>query len=490
MSARDRTLSEPDPLDAPGATGATVRGGAARAAAWSAGAVLSLVSIPLLVRHLGLTRFGEYVTVLSLINIAALASDLGIGALALREWAAREPRDRAQVLASLLGLRIAVASLGALTALVFAVAADYPSAMVAGTAIAALGVFAQVFGDFALVALAGSLRFGAVAAVELARSALGTAGIVVLVLAGSGLVPFFAAYAVAALIAAVLAVALARGQVSLVPRFGTGHWRPLLADAAAYAAAAVVHVVYLRVVMVVVSLEASGRQSGLFATAFHIFEFAAAVAAVLAATLMPLLARAARDDRERLGRGAGAALRAGLLVGAFGALALGLGAPTVVDLIGGGTADAAPVLRIEAAAIATAFASFALGAVLLVLRRYRALLVVNVSGLVVALGAALVLVPDHGARGAAVAAVIGEAVIAIGQLTAVARDLPIGSQLARALAAIVPAAAAAVGVFALLPLPNALATVAALATFVGVVALLRGVPPELRLLAFPARNVG
>jgi O-antigen/teichoic acid export membrane protein len=57
------------------------------------------------------------------------------------------------------------------------------------------------------------------------------------------------------------------------------------------------------------------------------------------------------------------------------------------------------------------FVAFAAGAALFALRRHRDMALANVAGLVVAIVAALVLVPAHGARGAALAAVIAEAVL-------------------------------------------------------------------------------
>lgn len=411
-----------DPLDAPGAGPAVARGGAIRAAAWSAGAALSLVSIPLLVRHLGVAEFGRYVAVLSIIGVAALASDLGLGALALREWGAARPEERPGVLRTLLGLRLAFAAAAAVVALGFTLAAGYPSRVVAGAAIACAGLFAQVFGDFALVALSGSLRFGRVALVELVRSALGTAGIVILVVAGAGLVPFFAAYALASLAAAGLALGLAHGEAMLVPRFSAERWRPLLADSAMYAAATAVYVVYFRVVMLVVSIEGSARQAGLFATAYRVIEFTAAVGGVLAATATPVLARRYAGGAAALGRAARGALAPMVAAGVAASVVLWVGAPLLMDLIGGKATDGAvSVLRIMAPIPATTFALFGMGAILLVMRRYRALLAVNVAALATALGLALVLVPSHGARGAAWAALAGEVVAVAGQLAALLR---------------------------------------------------------------------
>jgi O-antigen/teichoic acid export membrane protein len=72
---------------------------------------------------------------------------------------------------------------------------------------------------------------------------------------------------------------------------------------------------------------------------------------------------------------------------------------------------AADVLRIQAIAAGLMFPAFAAGAALFALHRHRDMVVANASALLVAVVFAFVLVPDHGARGGAVAAVIGEGVL-------------------------------------------------------------------------------
>jgi O-antigen/teichoic acid export membrane protein len=413
-----------DPLDSPRARRLTLRGGGLRGAAWAVSGLLSLVSLPLLVRHLGVPEFGRYVAVLSIVNIAILASDLGLTGLALREVTAATPGEEQRVLRALLGLRFAVACVGALAAIAFVLAAGYSARLVAGTAIALIGLFAQVFGDFALVVLSRGLRFGAVAFVELERAAIGTAAIVVLVAAGAGLTPFFAAWSGAAVAAGLTAVWLARSEMPLIPALGGRMLRPLLGDAVAYAAATALYVLYFRVLMLVISVGGNAHQAGLFAIGYRVIEFSAAVAAMLAATVTPLLVR-----RRDAGAGALAAelrrvLPAFAAAGAALALMVGLAAPLVIDVIGGeGLQGGAPVLRILAITIATTFITFGMGAALLVLRQYRSLLVVNAAAVAVSLTGGVLLVPDHGARGAALAALIGELLMVAGQAVALRRVL-------------------------------------------------------------------
>jgi O-antigen/teichoic acid export membrane protein len=87
-----------------------------------------------------------------------------------------------------------------------------------------------------------------------------------------------------------------------------------------------------------------------------------------------------------------------------------------MQLIGGdATDDAVAVMRIQAPALIATFASFAMGAVLLVLSRFRALLTINIAALIATVTLALVLVPDHGAKGGATAVLVGEWLIALAQ---------------------------------------------------------------------------
>jgi O-antigen/teichoic acid export membrane protein len=386
------------------------RGTGLRMASYAVGGVLSLVSIPLLVRHLGVADFGRYVAVLSVVGIAALASDLGITGLALREYTAARDTDRSELLRGLFGLRIAIAAIGAIAAVAFALAAGYTTAAVWGTALACVGLFGQVYADLVVVSLLVASRFGRASAIDLARSLTSTVLIVALVVGGAGLVWFLAAYGAAALAGALVARRLATVAVELRARVPSGRVRALLAGSLAYVAATAVHVVYFRSVMLVVSAEASAHEAGYFATAFRLAEFFAAAAGVGASTATPALVRAAAAGRLTAMATRLVAAAAGL--GVLVAAAMALAAPLIMRLLGGDALEpAVSVLRVEAIAIGLFFPVFTAGAALLALRKHADLVIANAAGLAVALAAALALVPGHGARGGAIAAAAAEGVL-------------------------------------------------------------------------------
>src|SRR3954447_13551981 len=79
----------PEPLDAPTAGVTAIRGSALRSGGYALGVVLSLLSAPLLIRHLGLDGFGAFATITALVTIVAGLSELGLTTLGVREWAQR-----------------------------------------------------------------------------------------------------------------------------------------------------------------------------------------------------------------------------------------------------------------------------------------------------------------------------------------------------------------------------------------------------------------
>jgi O-antigen/teichoic acid export membrane protein len=153
-----------DILDTAEAGGRAIRGGALRAAGYVVATLLALVSVPLLVRHLGVAGFGRYTTVVSLVAVVAGVTEAGLGSVALREYAALDPVARRPFMRDVLGARIMLTSAGVVAALAFAIVAGYPSDMVLGTLFAGLGLVLGVVQATYTVPLAAGLRLGWVTA--------------------------------------------------------------------------------------------------------------------------------------------------------------------------------------------------------------------------------------------------------------------------------------------------------------------------------------
>jgi O-antigen/teichoic acid export membrane protein len=220
-------------------------------------------------------------------------------------------------------------------------------------------------------------------------------------------------------------------------------------------------------------------ETGYFGASFRILDVLIVVPQLLVGAAFPIFARAARDDRTRLRYALQRSLEGALIFGAATAVALVAGADLAIEVVAGPDfAPAADVLRIQAAALLLAFVNAVVGYALLSLGRYRALLAMATAALLAVAVLTPPLANSDGAMGAAMATVIGEAVVAGGGLLALMRHHPELRLSAGRPARIAAASLLALGV-ALLDLPDVLGVLAATAILTLALFVLRAVPDEL-----------
>lgn len=470
----------PNVLDTPAAGGLIIRGGVLRVASYVGIVALSLIPVVLLTRYFGVSRFGQYTTVISLVTLVSTVTDAGMSNLATREYAMLEPVEREARMRDLFGLRIALTVLGVLLAVVFAALAGYESALLAGTIVASLATLALVFQHTLTVPLAAELRLGTMALLDLARQALTVVAIGVLVLVGAGVFPLLSVTLAVYLVLVPVTGVLVRGRISTQLQLRPRHWLSLLKLTVSFSLATAVGAIYVYTAQILTSLVATAHQSGLFASAFRVFVVAATVPGLLVGGALPLLARAARDDRERLAYATQRLFEVCLILGVATALGLLTGAPFVLAIIAGPKfAAAAGALRILGVALSASFLVACWGFALLSVERYRALLVVNAAALLISCALALVLAASHGAQGAAVAVLCGELTLAIGYLLALARGHPELRPRSTIVPKVVLAAAPAVALSLALDLSSFVRTVIVMLVYGVLIVATRATPDEI-----------
>jgi O-antigen/teichoic acid export membrane protein len=468
-----------DILDTRAAGGKLVRGAGLRFGSYVGLVALSVLSAALLTRHLGTSRFGQYTTIMSLTGVVANVTDAGMSNLGTREYAVLEGAARERLMRDLLGLRVALTLIGVVLAAAFAVAAQYDAALLAGTIVAGLSTVAIVFQHTLSIPLSTQLRLGTLSLLDLARQAMAVLAIVLLVLAGAGVLPLLAVPLAANLLLIPPTWALVRGRISARAQIRPRAWVGLLKPTLAFSLASAVATIYAYTAQIITSVATSAHQSGLFAISFRVFLVVGGVPALLVAATLPLLARAARDDRERLAYALQRIFEVSLVAGLAAAIGLLAGARFVIDVVGGhGYRGAVGVLQIQAAALLASFvlAGWAYG--VLSLRRHQRLLLASTAAFGVSCVLTVVLASVDGARGAAIATVAGETTLAIATLLSLVRGSPyLRPQLGRAWRAIA-AAAPAIGVGLIPGLPSVVAGVLALVVFGALVLALRALPDE------------
>jgi O-antigen/teichoic acid export membrane protein len=470
-----------DVLDTPQAGPVALRGSVLRSGAYVLGILLSLVSAPLLIRHLHEVQYGHYITVIALVTIVTGLSEGGVNAVALRVYTNRSGADREQLLANLLGIRIALSVVGLIGVVVFAELAGYERDMVLGVLLVGLGSVAQVTQDLVDVSLQATMRFGWVTLAEFVRQFVGVALVIALVFAGAHLLGFFFVAIPAGLIGLLLSLRLVRGLFPLRPALHPGVVWPLLSESLLFGVAVALNSVYFRLTVVVMSLAASALETGYFAISFRVVEVLIAVPGLVMGAAYPILTRAQRDDGERFSRTTRRMFELAVLAGAWLAVCLELGAGFIVTVLAGGKAahPAVAVLRIQGVAVMFTFISVACAYPLLSLRRKRALLLANAAGLMITILLTLLLVPAIAARGAAVATVAAEATLALLSAAALVRAqpdlrLPLGVFPVAAVAA-----AAATGAGLLVGVHPVLEVLLGSCVYFAVIWLLGRFPPEL-----------
>jgi O-antigen/teichoic acid export membrane protein len=485
---RREVLDGEDVLDSSAAGGMLIRGGALRAGGYLAMMALSVVMAAVLTRYLGVARFGQYTTIMSLVAVVAAVTDAGMSNIGTREYAVLRGAERDAMIRDLLGLRVVLTLVGVALATAFAAAAGYDRALLVGTITGSLATVALVFQHTLSIPLTTDLRLGALSALELTRQALWVGGIVILAGVGAGVFALLSVPLLVNLAMIAPTAMLVRGRIAARLVLEPRAWPPLLRATVVFSLATAVGTIYIYATQILTSLVASHYQSGLFAVSFRVVAVSATLPGLLVGAALPLLSRAARDDRDRLAYQLQRIFEITVVGGVGAAVVLSGGSHFVVAVVAGPKyAAAAPVLSLQAFALVGSFLAAGWSFGLLALRLHRGLLIANAVALLVSSVLTLTLAASDGATGAAIATIFGEATLATGTLIALTSSRPRYRPQAR-----VAIKVAIVGVCAaLLALVPAMSSiirpiVAAAAYTAGILAT-RAAPAELREL-LPSRH--
>jgi O-antigen/teichoic acid export membrane protein len=479
-----------DVLRSPRAGALVIRGGVIRSAGYALGALLGAGTSVFLLRGLGVEDFGRFATVSALLAIVSVLSDAGLTAIGTRELSVLANRaERESLLRNLIALRLWLGVSAIAVAAAFAVVAGYDDVMVAGVLLGGLGVLLVNTQATMMAPLSVDLRQGRITVVEVLRSALTLAAIAVLALAGASLLPYFAVQILVG--AAVLAITpwLLGSTRGLRPRVDRQAAAALLRVAAPVGLALAINVLYLRLLVVLVSLTTDATETGLYGTAFRVVELFVVLPPMVIGIALPLLAVAGAEDLGRLRY----ALQALTQMAVVATLALSLALATLAEpmlrLLGGEDyVGATRMLQIQVwALVPLAVGSiFAVG--LLSLGRQRAIALANGIAVVFVLTVGLLLIGRYEGQGAAIAGIVVEVVLLValaGFLRAARPEVfPSLRFLWRPLLALAAGAATL-----LVPLPDLLDAAVALGVFALVAFAVRAVPAEV-LLALRGRAPG
>jgi O-antigen/teichoic acid export membrane protein len=469
-------------LTAPDVGLIVVRGAWVRALGYGGGLALSALGSVLLFRYFSVDEFGMYMTVSTLITIVSGVSEAGLTTVGGREIALRvHPESRGRLVSDLLGMRLAFTSLGVIAAVAFAIAVGYDRTLVVGTALMGIGLLLTSAQVTMMLPLSAELLMGRLTTAELIKQAVTVAGIGVLVALEAALLAFFGVQIVVGVVI-LAATPWLMGRAALVwrPTYGWAPWKALLRLALPLAISATIAVLYFRVLVVLCSVISTPYQTGLLATSFRIVELLYGLAAIVASVSLPVLTASAQDS-GRLQYMTQRMTEVALLAACYlSTLVFAVAAP-ILGLLGGSEYEAAAsVLRIQVFALIPAFLAQVWLTALIAIGRLTALAKASAAGLVLAGGLGVVLIDVDGARGAAIAALVGETALAITLLVMLTASRP--AHRLRLWYAWKPACAALalIAVAELADVALWLQVVAGTAAFAAVAVATRAIPSEIR----------
>jgi O-antigen/teichoic acid export membrane protein len=468
-----------DVLDAPDAGAKVIRGAAVRTLAFAGGRLLTLLSAPLLLRHLGVVGFGGFAAVQSMIGIAAIASEGGLTAVGVREYSVRGESGRAALMRAVLALRFGLSLIGALAAVALAVAAGYSAPLVAGAVLGGVGLVLQLLQQGYTVPLAAELRFGAMAALDFLRQALTASAVVALVVLGASVTAFLAVSIPVGIVVGVVTLFMLRSHLALRGRADPAELSHIAREAFAVAGATILAAAFYRLSVVMTSVLSTEQETGYFAASQRVIEVLLPFISLVNSATFPVLSRAAHTASARLAGGLQQVFDVNIILGGWTGLVLLLGAEPIILFLGGSEFEGAvPALRILAVAIAASFLAAAWGTALIALRAQRALFWATAVGVGVGVSFTLALAPAEGAQGTAVAVLIGECVRALATGVALVR---VQAEL-RPRLTVLPKLLVALGLAGLVGLTGINAVVVcvlASGIYFGLLALTGALPPEL-----------
>lgn len=447
--------------------------------------VLGLVVTVLLVRGLGDAGYGQWTTLLAIVQLAVVFSELGLEP-AVVSRAAADPEREGDWIGALVVLRLLLSIPAAIvSAVACVIIADSGAMDLAGIllSLTLLGSVPNVLRAFNQLRVRNDVTM-----VVLTVNSIGwLAAVVVLAARDGGIVAYAAAFLVVSLLSAGLQAVLSLRQMRQPLGLARDLWRPIVSAGLALGGAGILMSVGSRAPQIFVYELQGDVQAGLYGAASRLFEQSHFIPMAVMTTLLPIMATAQRTDPERAKRVLETAIDYLVMVSLPGVpLAIIAGAQLLEVLFGAEFAAAAPALPILLAAFVLVAVTYPLDNMVIVLGLQKRLILIATTSVTLALVLNPLLINRMGFEGAAWSVLIVEAVVTVLTYRLVSSRLPFRMVTPRLLRIAAAAVVTGLSLWALDALTGSLVLLLAF-TAVGYPALLvalRAVNlPELRALA-------
>jgi O-antigen/teichoic acid export membrane protein len=359
-------------------------------------------------RLLGVQAFGNYVVLLTVVEMVALISGYAYMEFLTRE-VARQPEAATPLMLRITALRLfyVVPALG-LALMVLAIL-RFPGAITVDTGLLALALIPRAAGESAQGTMKGLRYFRPLPWIELLQGGVVLAGAATLLSLHRGIRGVILAEILGACAAAALSLSSLRRH--LPPACGAAPGLPALAQStAAFNLYPFIANAYDRVDVILLAKLKDSFAVGIYSLPYRAFATLQIIPYGLMGALLP--AFSSSRDKGNVRETCSTVMRFLLLSSLFLVLVtLSFARPVILDLLGQGYADSIPTIKILVWASVPSFLNFALNTLLLSDRKERVFVRTAAVCTVFNIGANLFLIPRYSFIGAAIVTVLTECLL-------------------------------------------------------------------------------
>lgn len=418
---------------------------------------LSLALVAYLTRQLGVSTYGDYVTVLTFSQLFGIAADLGLNVYVLKRLSTPH-KGEDQLMGSALGLRLSSVAVLMLGAAGIAWLLPYPGvvqwAIVAGLVSAALQAVNMIF----VTVLQARLEMRFAVTSEIVGRAVVLGGSVWAIVAGYGLLGVIIAQVAGSLANLLLSWAYANRFVRAVGLWqAKGTWPSMLKEALPISVSTILSYAYFKTDIILLSLipiigRVNAVETGIYGSAYKVLEVLLLIPAIFLGSVFPVLSDFINRSDQRINQLVTRAAQAMLFMGAAVGWLLFIFAPQIIHLIAGPEFDAAVLpLRILGLATACTFFATVFTYTALAFNRQISLIWVYGSAAIFNIVTNVVLIPHYSYLAAAWTTVVTEIIVLLGSLYVAHQVRPFGLPWGRFIFQIAVLSAGAALVWWLLP---------------------------------------
>jgi O-antigen/teichoic acid export membrane protein len=423
--------------------------------AYGVGAAAGFVAQAVIARELGPAVFGEYIAALSLVTILAVLYEAASTEYLVRETA-RAPSRIGELLGDLLLVKVVAGAVVGALAICAGLALGFTGSELALAGLLAVMLGANAFAKPFRAGLQGLERMGVVSSLSIVNSVLSSAGMIVLVTSGHGIVAAVAFSALVSLAVVPLSWLALRRHVRVSPQASLSGARTVVREGLPFTAVSLLTYATSYADAIIISVLLGSTQTGQYGAAYRLFVVLQFLPAIYFDSVLRTMSHLATQSgiafRDFIERSAAALF---LLALPFAAGGVALAEPIIDAVFGNAYDDAVPVFQVLLVSLPLSFPAWILLPAILVGERTGSAGRILAVALTANVAANLALVESGGIVASAWITVATDAGIALATTVVLARQGVVLRWLRLAAPALPAAGFVGLAAFALrdLPLP-------------------------------------